>query len=54
VIFGNEYEVIPALVLTKAEDLYAWEQLPGSTALLPVCSGDMLFNLFDEYYGFLQ
>ena len=53
VIFGDEYEVIPALVLTKAEDLYAWEQLPGSTALLPVCSGDMLFNLFDEYIGFL-
>ena len=53
VIFGPEYEVIPALVLTRAEDLYTWQQLPGSTAELPVCSGDMLFNLFDEYLGFL-
>ena len=54
VIFGPEYEVIPALVLTRASDLYTWQQLPESTAELPVCSGDMLFNVFDEYYGFLQ
>ena len=53
VIFGRGYEVIPALVLTKAEDLYTWEELPDTTAQVPVCSGDMLFNLFDEYYGFL-
>ena len=53
VIFGPDYEIIPALVLTRAEDLYAWCQIPGSTADLPVCSGDMLFNLFDEYMGFL-
>ena len=54
IIFGSEYEVIPALVLTRASDLYTWQQLPGSTAEVPVCSGDMLFNLFDEYYGFLK
>ncbi len=54
IIFGEDYEVIPALVLTRAEDLYSWEQLPGTTAELPVCSGDMLFNLFDEYMGFLE
>ena len=53
-IFGEQYEMIPALVLTAAQDLYTWENLPGSTAQIPVCSGDMLFNLFDEYYGFLQ
>lgn len=53
VIFGSAYEVVPALVLTKARDLYGWEQLSGSTAEVPVCSGDMLFNLFDEYLGFL-
>ena len=53
-IFGKDYEVIPALVLTRAADLYRWEQLPGSTAEVPVCSGDMLFNLFDEYFGFLE
>jgi hypothetical protein len=54
VIFGPDYEVVPALVLTGATDLYTWQQLPGSTAEVPVCSGDMLFNLFDEYYGFLD
>ena len=54
VIFGRPYEVIPSLVLTKAEDLYIWQQLPGSTAELPVCSGDMLFNLFAEYLGFYK
>ena len=54
IIFGSAYEVIPALVLTKAADLYRWEPIPGSTAELPVCSGDMLFNLFDEYLGFLE
>ncbi len=54
VIFGDGFDVIPALVLTRAEDLYTWEILPGSTAQIPVCSGDMLFNLFDEYLGFLE
>lgn len=54
VIFGPDYEVIPALVLTRASDLYSWEQLPESTAELPVCSGDMLFNIFDEFMGFLK
>lgn len=54
VIFGSDYEVIPALILTKAEDLYSWELVPESTAELPICSGDMLFNLFDEYMGFLE
>lgn len=54
VIFGPEYEVIPALLLTRASDLYIWRQLPDSTAEVPVCFGDMLFNLFNEYYGFLS
>ena len=54
IIFGPEYDVISALVLTKTSDLYAWQPLPGSTAQLPVCSGEMLFNLFDEYIGFLE
>ena len=54
IIFGPDYEVIPALVLTRASDLYTWQQLPESTAQVPVCSGDMLFNLFDEYIGFLS
>ena len=54
IIFGDRYDIIPALVLTRAEDLYTWQPIPESTALLPVCSGDMLFNLFDEFYGFLE
>ncbi|MDO4961917.1 MAG: helix-turn-helix domain containing protein [Eubacteriales bacterium] len=54
VIFGPEYDVIPALVLTKAADLYTYKELYHSTAEIPVCSGDMLFNLFDEYLGFLE
>jgi hypothetical protein len=54
IIFGEEYEVIPALVLTRAADLYTWQQIPGTSAEIPVCSGDMLFNLFDEYIGFLE
>ena len=54
VIFGSEYEVIPALVLTKASDLYSWEPLPDSDMEIPVCSGDMLFNVFDEFLGFLE
>ena len=54
IIFGSGYEVIPALVLTKASDLYTWEVLPGSTMEVPVCSGDMLFNVFDEFMRFLE
>jgi len=49
VIFGSGYDVIPCLVLTRAEDLYTYQALRGTTAEVPVCSGDMLFNLFDEY-----
>ncbi len=54
VIFGPDYDVIPSLVLTRAEDLYSYVPLGDSSAEIPVCSGDMLFNLFDEYIGFLE
>lgn len=54
VVFGPEYDVIPVLVLTKASDLYTYVPLNETTAELPVCSGDMLFNIFDEYMGFLD
>lgn len=54
VLFGPDYDVIPALVLTRARDLYTYAPLPGTDAALPVCGGDMLFNLFDEYIGFLR
>ena len=54
VIFGPAYDVISVLVLTKASDLYTYVPLGASTAQLPVCSGDMLFNVFDEYLEFLE
>lgn len=54
IIFGSDYDVIPALVLTKASDLYTYVPIGNTTAELPVCSGDMLFNVFDEYLNFLQ
>lgn len=54
VLFGPDYDVIPALVLTRARDLYIHTPIPGTDGVLPVCAGDMLFNLFDEYMGFLQ
>ena len=53
VLFGPGYDVIPCLVLTGTSDLYRYEPLGKSDASVPVCSGDMLFNLFDEYIGFL-
>ena len=54
VLFGPGYDVIPVLVLTRASDLYTYAPLPGTSAEIPVCSGDMLFNVFDEYLGFLN
>ncbi|MDE6203064.1 MAG: helix-turn-helix domain containing protein [Lachnospiraceae bacterium] len=54
VLFGPCYDVIPVLVLTNASDLYKYVPLGESTAEIPVCSGDMLFNIFDEYLGFLS
>jgi len=52
VLFGPEYEVISALVLTRASDLYTYVPVGCSTAEIAVCSGDMLFNVFNEYLGF--
>ena len=54
VLFGPGYEIIPVLVLTAAKDLYTFAPIGEKDAVLPVCSGDMLFNAFDEYLGFLR
>lgn len=54
IVFGRDYEVIPVLVLTAARELFRFETIGRSDAVLPVCSGDMLFNVFDEYMGFLR
>ena len=48
------HEVIPALVLTGATELFAFVPIGTSGSILPLCSGDMLFNVFDEYLGVLS
>ena len=53
IMFGEKYEIIPALVLTKASDFFEFVPIGNTDAVLPVCSGDMLFNVFNEYLGFL-
>ena len=54
IVFGPDYEIIPVLVLTAASELFDFVPLGAEDRLVPVCSGDMLFNVFDEYMGFLQ
>lgn len=53
VVLGPDVEVVPALVLTRASDLYTHAAPTASTGEVPVASGDALFNVFDEYLGFL-
>lgn len=53
VIFGPGYDVIPALVLTAAKDLFDFSPVGHYDMVLPVSSGDMLFNVLNEYLGFL-
>ena len=54
IMFGPDYEAVPVLVLTKARELFDFVQIGDADAMLPVCSGDMLFNVFNEYLGFLK
>ena len=54
IVFGPEYEIIPVLVLTKAAESFDFVPIGHSDMVLPICSGDMLFNVFDEYIGFLN
>lgn len=54
IVFGPAYEVIPVLVLTGAADFFDFCPVGEADMVLPVCSGDMLFNAFDEYLGFLN
>ena len=53
IVFGANYDVIPALVLTGAADLFEDVPIGNTDAILPACSGDMLFNVFDSYLQFL-
>ena len=54
IVFGPKYEIIPVLVLTRAREQFEFVPIGHSDMVLPVCSGDMLFNVFDEYIGFLN
>lgn len=54
ILFGPSYEIIPVLVLTGARELFDFVPIGNEDRVLPVCSGDMLFNVFDEYLGFLS
>lgn len=53
-IFGDGYEIVPVLVLTRAHDLYRDEIVQGTDASIQVCAGDMLYNALDAYLGFLR
>lgn len=53
IMFGPDYEVIPILVLTAAREVFTFAPIGTADMVLPVCSGDMLFNAFNEYIGFL-
>ncbi len=52
-ILFSSLDIIPALVLTRASDLFDFLPIGESDAVLPVASGDMLFNVFNEYLSFL-
>jgi len=41
-------------VLTKTSDLYTYVTFEKMTDQLLVCSGDMMFNVFDVYLEFLE
>ncbi len=53
ILFGPGKDIYPALVLTSASELFTEAQIGKTDCLLPVCSGDMLFNVFNEVIGFL-
>ncbi len=54
ILFGTRTDLLPALVLTGAADLFDYVPVGRTEFVLPVCSGDMLFNVLNEYLGFLQ
>ncbi len=53
ILFGREKDIYPALVLTGTSELFTYEPIGKTEYVLPVCSGDMLFNVFNEAMGFL-
>ncbi|MBQ8073386.1 MAG: MarR family transcriptional regulator [Clostridia bacterium] len=53
-VLGPEMDVIPALVLTGRHDYFDFVPIGRSDGELAACSGDMLFNVLNEYMGFLR
>lgn len=54
VIFGDGYEIVPVLVLTKARELFEEATVSQTDASIWVSSGDMLYNALDFYLGFIR
>ena len=53
-LIGDDYEIVPVLVLTKARDLFTDATVSGTDASVQVCSGDMLYNALDFWLGFIR
>ncbi len=53
IILGEDMEIVPALVLTGATELFDYAPVPEQDAEVHVVSGDLLFNLPDTYLHFL-
>jgi hypothetical protein len=53
IVFGSDYQVVPVLVLTAAHDLFQYAETGRTINKVHVCSGDMLFNAFNDHIGFL-
>ena len=53
-ILGPRIEVIPALVLTGSRDFFDFVPIGDTEGVLAACSGDMIFNVLNEYLGFLR
>ena len=54
ILLGPKTDVIPALVLTAAREYFDFVPVGDSDAVLAACSGDMLFNVLNEYLCFLR
>ena len=52
ILFGRGKDIYPALVLTGTSELFTYEPIGKTEYVLPVCSGDMLFNVMNEYMDF--
>ena len=54
ILFGPGMDILPALVLTGAADLFEEAPVGDTDYVIPVCSGDMLFNVLNSYLDFLE